>query len=119
MFSAQGACTAAPVTFQPTMRASRIGVHDRVLNAPLLNHTMLMTAMLGLPGSIAPDKYISSPALVVPERSNWMRWVRENYAGIGSLVNHAALVQAYALPGLPSIVTSPLGWLSRLNCPPS
>ena len=82
MFSAQGACTAAPVTFQPTMRASRIGVHDRVLNAPLLNHTMLMTAMLGLPGSIAPDKYISSPALVVPERSNWMRWVRESYAVI-------------------------------------
>ena len=54
------------------------------------------------------------------ERSLWALFgLAKPYAGIGSLVNHAALVQAYALPGLPSIVTSPLGWLSRLNCPPS
>ena len=45
---------------------------------------MLMTAIAGLPGSIAPDRCISSLVLVVPERSNRMRWVwvRECYSVI-------------------------------------
>ena len=69
---------------------------------------MLMTAMAGLPGSIAPLRYVSSPTLVVPERSNRIRWVRENYAGIGSVVLHTPVHPAYALFGLPSMTTRPV-----------
>ena len=36
------------------------------------------------------------------------RWVRENYAGMGSVVRHTPVHPAYALFGLPSIVTVPL-----------
>lgn len=110
MFSAAGECTADPITFQPTIRASVVAFHDCAVNAPLLIHTMLMTAIAGLTGSIAPDRCISSLALVVPERSNRMRWVwvRENYAGMGSVVRHTPVHPAYALFGLPSIVTVPL-----------
>ena len=53
-------------------------------------------------------RFFSSPALVVPERSNRIRWVRECYAGIGSAVLHTPVHPAYALFGLPSIVTVPL-----------
>ena len=35
-------------------------------------------------------------------------WVRENYAGMGSVVRHTPVHPAYALFGLPSIVTVPL-----------
>ena len=63
-----------------------VAFHDCALNAPLLTHTMLMTAIAGLTGSIAPDRCISSLALVVPERSNRMRWVwvRESYCPISA-----------------------------------
>lgn len=35
-------------------------------------------------------------------------WVRESYAGIGSAVRHTPVHPAYALFGLPSMVTRPV-----------
>lgn len=54
----------------------------------------------GLSAVTMPSRPVA--ALINPQ------WGRENYAGMGSVVRHTPVHPAYALFGLPSIVTVPL-----------
>lgn len=68
----------------------------------------------GLPfGDLTPTQNVPSSPVVTVCPAHWIygaysAGVRENYAGMGSVVRHTPVHPAYALFGLPSIVTVPL-----------
>ena len=75
--------------------------HDEVTFDPRLTVSIRITPQR------TPVIFLSPPgppfrSVVGPD------WVRENYAGMGSVVRHTPVHPAYALFGLPSIVTVPL-----------